>query len=185
MCQDAWMSQLWSTYLDCDFLENYLRWTTPESDWLDEAFVTYVAGPQDSIYALQAVNLIRSIDLFSTRPVVVVVFDDKFMPPAQWHGFPNVIVYKMPPMKGHHVSFNFNKLRAMVAARVLVGVQLDTDQLITPSYQNQRLVEDFYVDASLFTYVQLFGGALWDLEYRCAVLSRACLSRLAVWSWLP
>ena len=33
---------------------------------------TYVAGPQDSVYALQAVNLIRSIDLFSTRPVVVV-----------------------------------------------------------------------------------------------------------------
>lgn len=135
MCQDAWMSRLWLTYLDCDFLQNYLRWTSPESDWLEEAFVTYVAGPQDSIYALQAVNLIRSIDLFSTRPVVVVVFDDKFMPPAQWHGFPNVIVYKMLPMKGHHVSFNFNKLRAMVAARVLVGIQLDTDQLITPSLE--------------------------------------------------
>ena len=28
------------TYLDCDFLQNYLRWTTPESDWLDEAFVS-------------------------------------------------------------------------------------------------------------------------------------------------
>ena len=27
--------------------------------------------------------------------------------------------------QGHHVSFNFNKLRAMVAARVLVGIQLD------------------------------------------------------------
>ena len=27
--------------------------------------------------------------------------------------------------QGHHVSFNFNKLRAMVAARVLVGIQLE------------------------------------------------------------
>ena len=31
-----------------------------------------MAGPQDSVYALQAVNLIRSVDLFSSRPVVVV-----------------------------------------------------------------------------------------------------------------
>lgn len=28
------------------------------------------------------------------------------------------------------------------------------------------------------SHVQLFGGALWDLEYLCAVLSRTCLSRL-------
>lgn len=43
-----------------------------------------------------------------------------------------VLVYKMWPLRGRGVSFNFNKLRAMVAARVLVGIQLDTDQLITP-----------------------------------------------------
>eukprot|EP00913_Durusdinium_trenchii_P022683 g21303.t1 len=104
MCEDSGTSRLWQTFLDCDFRENYFRWTSPESDWLEEGFVTYVAGPQDSIYALQAVNLIRSIDLFSTRPVVVVVFDDKFVPPAQWHSFPNVIVYKMLPMKGPEMS---------------------------------------------------------------------------------
>ncbi|CAJ1409982.1 unnamed protein product [Effrenium voratum] len=130
MCDEQHLRHLWATYLDCDFLDNYLRLAA--SEWLEEAYVTYVAGPQDSVYALQAVNLIRSIDLFSTRPVVVVVFDDKFLTPGQWRSFPNVIVYKMPPIKGRAVSFNFNKLRAMVAARVLVGIQLDTDQLISP-----------------------------------------------------
>lgn len=39
MCGDGYMSKLWSTFLDCDFLEQYLRWTRPESDWLEEAFV--------------------------------------------------------------------------------------------------------------------------------------------------
>ncbi|CAK9110208.1 unnamed protein product [Durusdinium trenchii] len=149
MCEDSGTSRLWQTFLDCDFRENYFRWTSPESDWLEEGFVTYVAGPQDSIYALQAVNLIRSIDLFSTRPVVVVVFDDKFVPPAQWHSFPNVIVYKMLPMKGRSVSFNFNKLRAMIAARVLVGIQLDTDQIIVPGLERmfaatKREIHEFY-----------------------------------------
>jgi hypothetical protein len=33
---------------------------------------------------------------------------------------------------GHHVSFNFNKLRAMVAARVLVGIQLERIRLSFP-----------------------------------------------------
>ena len=33
-----------STYLDCDFLQSYLRWTSPDSDWLEEAFVLGSSG---------------------------------------------------------------------------------------------------------------------------------------------
>eukprot|EP00439_Symbiodinium_sp_Y106_P059830 s52_g8.t1 len=134
MCDETTLQPLWQTFLDCDFLDQYLRWTS-ESGWVDEAFVTYVAGVQDSIYALQATNLVRSVDLFSSKPVIVVVFDEQYIPPWQWRHFPNVIVYKMLPLPGKAISFNFNKLRAMIASRTLVGVQLDTDQLIAPEVE--------------------------------------------------
>uniref|UniRef100_A0A7S2K2N4 Uncharacterized protein n=1 Tax=Zooxanthella nutricula TaxID=1333877 RepID=A0A7S2K2N4_9DINO len=123
-----------SVFLECDFVQNYLRWTTNESDWLEEAFVTYVAGNKASTYEWQAMNLVRSVDVFSSRPIVVVVFGESFVPPMAWRAMPNVLVYRMMPIKlgGRGVSFNFNKLRAMVSARVAVGVQLDTDQLVAP-----------------------------------------------------
>jgi len=34
------------------------------------------------------------------------------------------------------VSFNFNKLRSMVASRVFIGTQLDTDQIIAPGFDS-------------------------------------------------
>ena len=41
----------------------------------------------------------------------------------------NVIVYRMRHIS-RGVSFNFNKVRSILAARTLVGIQLDTDQMI-------------------------------------------------------
>lgn len=116
-------------YLDCEFIDNYLRWTNDKSGWIDEAYVTYVAGEKDSKYEWQATNLVRSIHMFSSRPIVVVVYGDAFVPPGSWLQLPNLIVYKMLPMKPG-VSFNFNKLRAMISSRIVVGIQLDTDQII-------------------------------------------------------
>jgi len=91
--------------------------------------VTYVAGSKDSKYEWQATNLVRSISLFSTRPVVVMVFGTNFVPPLQWRELPNVIVYRMLPIAST-LSFNFNKIRAMVGVRAVSGIQLDTDQII-------------------------------------------------------
>lgn len=52
-----------------------------------------------------------------------------FVPPLAWRRFPNLVVYRMHPgVPG--VSFNFNKIRAMISARVVTGIELDTDQLI-------------------------------------------------------
>lgn len=91
--------------------------------------MTYVAGAKDSKYEWQATNLIRSVSLFSARPIVVVVYGESFAPPLEWREHPCVIVYRMRPIAGR-VSFNFNKIRSMVGARTLVGVQLDTDQIV-------------------------------------------------------
>lgn len=129
-CADEALRPQFETYLDCEFVDAYLRWTTNQSEWLDEAYLTYVAGKKDSKYEWQATNLVRSVALFSSRPIVVVVVGDAFVPPMSWHHLLNVIVYRIHPIPSTRVSFNFNKLRAMVAARAVVGIQLDTDQII-------------------------------------------------------
>lgn len=117
-----------SVFLDCEFVDNYLRWTNDTSDWLDDAYVTYLGGRQNSVFEWQTMNLIRSAHFFSSRPVVVVLFGT-FVPPLAWRAFPNVIVYRMHPgLPG--VSHNFNKIRAMIAARTLTGIELDTDQIV-------------------------------------------------------
>jgi len=133
MCENEQMRDQMAVYLDCEFLQPYLKWTTDESEWLEEAYVTYVGGQKDSTYEWQAMNLVRSIDIFSNRPVVVTVFGNDFVPPDSWRDLPNVIVYRMKPVV-RGVSFNFNKMRSMICSRVVVGIQLDTDQIIAPAF---------------------------------------------------
>lgn len=129
-CRDIRLQKFLDIYLDCDYAENYLRWAPDE--WIEEAFVTYIAGEANSNFEWMATNLIRSVALFSRRPIIVVVCDLTFRPPAHWARFTNVLVYKMLPGMNYPVSFNFNKIRSMIASRVVVGVQLDVDQLVAP-----------------------------------------------------
>lgn len=135
MCGMPKFKDQFDVFLDCEFIDQYLRWTSESSEWMEEAYVTYVAGKKDSNYEWQATNLLRSVDIFSNRPIICIVFGDDFKPPLSWHDLPNVIVYRMlPGMRG--VSFNFNKLRAMVSSRVAYGIQLDTDQIIAPGFDH-------------------------------------------------
>jgi len=148
MCQDPRLQDMMTVYLECDFLHNYWKWTSEDSEWLEEAYVTYVGGSKGSTYELQATNLVRSVDVFSSRPIVVVVFGDEFVPPVHWHNMPNVIVYRMKPIT-RTVSFNFNKIRAMISCRIVVGIQLDTDQLIAPGMDQlfagtRREINEYY-----------------------------------------
>lgn len=135
-CGDSRLAKYFDVYLDCDYAENFLKWTSEESDWIEEAFVTYVGGEMNSNYEWMATNLLRSTSLFSTRPIIVMVTDSKYRPPSWWARTPNVIVYKMASGLTFPVSFNFNKIRSMIAARVIVGIQLDVDQLVAPGIDN-------------------------------------------------
>ncbi|CAJ1365428.1 unnamed protein product [Effrenium voratum] len=129
LCEDGLLLPEMEVWLECDFLSQFLQWTTPASPWLEEAFVTYVGGKKDGSYEWQATNLIRSIDLFSSRPLVVVIFGSEFVPPLSWQNLRHVICFRMRHIS-RGVSFNFNKIRSILAARVLTGIQLDTDQVI-------------------------------------------------------
>eukprot|EP00931_Biecheleriopsis_adriatica_P004864 TRINITY_DN106467_c0_g1_i1.p1 TRINITY_DN106467_c0_g1~~TRINITY_DN106467_c0_g1_i1.p1 ORF type:complete len:760 (+),score=113.68 TRINITY_DN106467_c0_g1_i1:85-2364(+) len=132
ICRDSRLQKYLDVFLDCDYAENFMQWTSENSDWLEEAFVTYIAGKQNSPHEWMANNLIRSVMLFSSRPIVVVVFDTVFVPPAWWKSYRNVIVYRMLPGMNFPVSFNFNKIRAMIASRIIIGIELDVDQIVAP-----------------------------------------------------
>jgi len=129
LCADAELAAQLETYLDCEFHESYMRWTSDTSEWLEEAYVTYVGGAPNSHFQWIVTSLIRSVQHFSSRPIVLVVVDDIFVPPISWHQYPNLLVYRMRPrIEGQ--PFNFNKIRAMIGARVVTGVELDADQFI-------------------------------------------------------
>lgn len=121
------------TYLVCDFLPQYSTWTDDASEWLDEAYMTYIGFKQGAKgpnkYELAMFNLIRSVHMFSTRPIVLVIIGS-YDPPASWRAFPNLIIYRMNPLfKG--LGFNFNKDRSMIGSRIIKGIALDSDQLVT------------------------------------------------------
>merc|ERR1719323_89970 len=116
-----------NVYLDPTSGDSHQHWIDPSTGWIKEAFVTYIAGKHNSKFEWMGTNLLRSVHLFSSRPLIMVAFNRDFQPPDSWKEFPNLILYRMDPIVGG-VSFNFNKIRAMIAARVLVGVELDLDQ---------------------------------------------------------
>jgi len=135
MCKGNNKDQL-EVYLDCDFVEPYLRWTSDGSEWIEEAYMSYIGGPPGNKYEWSMLNLIRSVQMFSTRPIILVIFGSQYVPPLSWLEFPNLIVYRMKKLVDG-LGFNFNKDRAMIGARVISGIELDSDQIIThPSFDD-------------------------------------------------
>jgi hypothetical protein len=100
---------------------------------MQEGFITYFAGPPDGKHAKMVEMLVISVHEFSTRPIVVVHFG--MSAPLDWTvaKFPRMVLLHMAPLPANSGrSFNFNKMRAMIVARIRVGVQLDADQFVAP-----------------------------------------------------
>ena len=101
--------------------------------WLPQAFLTYFAGPPDGKHAKMVEMLVVLVHEFSQVPIVVMHFG--MCAPADWtpKRFPRMVLIHMGPLPGDSGrSFNFNKIRAMITARIRVGVQLDADQFVAP-----------------------------------------------------
>mmetsp|Transcript_38637 Transcript_38637/g.90788 ORF Transcript_38637/g.90788 Transcript_38637/m.90788 type:complete len:755 (+) Transcript_38637:3-2267(+) len=113
--------------------------------WVDEAFVNYLAARPHSRLAWQAEELIISVHNYSTRPIVLVDFSGEALPET-WTSsrFPRLIILRAKPLQMSGISFNFNKLRAMVLAQVRVGIELDADQWVFRGVDNlfQRTSEE-------------------------------------------
>jgi len=123
--------RLMRAWLDPRFRQNYDRFFDSDG-WVNQSFVNYVgSSPTGGKYAKMNEQLIRSVHLFSSRPIVVVHFG--MAAPPEWdpEQFPNLVLLHAAPMHSEH-SFNFNKFRAMLLARARTTVMLDSDQFVAP-----------------------------------------------------
>jgi len=128
ICKTSAIADQLDVYVECAFYDTWAKYTKDGVEWLEEAYITYVGGK--SKYAGQITNLVRSVHMFSTKPIVVVVMGHEFVCPAEWRGMDQLVVYRMTLLFDAKLSFNFNKVRAIIASRVITGVELDSDQLI-------------------------------------------------------
>eukprot|EP00931_Biecheleriopsis_adriatica_P054483 TRINITY_DN32070_c0_g1_i1.p1 TRINITY_DN32070_c0_g1~~TRINITY_DN32070_c0_g1_i1.p1 ORF type:complete len:745 (-),score=145.21 TRINITY_DN32070_c0_g1_i1:13-2247(-) len=118
--------------IDGRFVSNYDR-LVGKDGWFPRAFVNYYAGDPDKKHAKMTEQLIRSVHLFSTAPIIVVHFGS--LTPAHWTAsrFPRlVLLHGLPIPSSAQRSFNYNKIRTFLMSRVLVAVQLDSDQFVAP-----------------------------------------------------
>ncbi|CAJ1415846.1 unnamed protein product [Effrenium voratum] len=123
------MAEAW---LDEGCEQNYRR--LYKDGWLEEAFVNFIgSSPSGTKWARINEQLIRSVHLFSTRPVVVVHFG--MVRPAEWDPskYPRLVVLHAAPFPTSVFRrFDLNKFRSLLVARVKTGVQLDADQFVAP-----------------------------------------------------
>lgn len=126
------LQKLMRARIDARFASNYKRLVT-KSGWIPRAFVNYYAGAPDGKHAKMSEQLIRSVHMFSDAPIVV--FHLGSLTPEKWtpERFPRLLLVHVSPMEPEaERSFNFNKIRTILLTRVLVGVQLDSDQFVGP-----------------------------------------------------
>mmetsp|Transcript_107544 Transcript_107544/g.343037 ORF Transcript_107544/g.343037 Transcript_107544/m.343037 type:complete len:760 (+) Transcript_107544:87-2366(+) len=142
------MRQLMRVWVEPRFRGNYDRLYN-KSGWIERAFVNYYAGIPAGRHTRMTEELVRSVHLFSSTPIVVVHFG--FTTAESWtpEEFPRLVLLNAAPIPvtaGR--SFNFNKLRAMMLSRAVVGVQLDSDQFVAPGVDRvfQRTAEEVTKD---------------------------------------
>lgn len=136
LCADERNHPYMEIFLDGRFRSQYDS-IYGSDGWAEEAWVNFVKVKEvGSMFGNLTRDLVDSVRRWSERPIVVVNFGAMAVPeldPAQW---PNLVVLHARdlPGRGSHdpkgVSFNFNKLRALLLARVKVGVSVDSDMVV-------------------------------------------------------
>lgn len=139
--------ELFRARVDPRFKESMQRMT--KNGWFEKAWVTYVAGSADSLYIQEALQLIKSVHVFSTQPIVLFNFGNEI--PAAWTPelFPQLVVLHSKPMPTARPiarSFNFNKLRAILMSRVKTAALVDADQFVGPNADILFNRTESYVD---------------------------------------
>mmetsp|Transcript_117033 Transcript_117033/g.303465 ORF Transcript_117033/g.303465 Transcript_117033/m.303465 type:complete len:555 (-) Transcript_117033:27-1691(-) len=128
------LQDLMQAWVDPRFRKNYERAYRTDG-WVERAFVNYVGNcVSGGKYDRMMQQLIRSVHLFSSKPIVVVHYG--MVPPPSWDPvlFPRLVLLHAKPLPQdlRWRSFNYNKYRAILLARVHTGIQLDSDQFVAP-----------------------------------------------------
>jgi len=127
------MRHLMNSWVDPRFQEVHDRYFA-KTGWTAKAFLNYYAGPPSGKHAAMTEHLIWSVHEFSQQPIIVFHFG--LATPKHWNAnkYPQLVLIHSSPMPGTSGrSFNFNKLRAMLLSKALVGIQLDSDQFVAPN----------------------------------------------------
>eukprot|EP00440_Ansanella_granifera_P011431 gb/GFBE01012401.1/.p1 GENE.gb/GFBE01012401.1/~~gb/GFBE01012401.1/.p1 ORF type:complete len:484 (+),score=100.67 gb/GFBE01012401.1/:1-1452(+) len=145
------MRKLMRARIDARFVQSY-EGLVNEDGWLPKAFVNYYAGAPGSKHANMTEQLIRSVHMFSSAPIVVLHLGSRT--PDYWTSerFPRLILMHAAPMEPDaHRSFNFNKIRSFLLSRALVGIELDSDQFVAPGvdYMFQMSEQEITKDTPL------------------------------------
>lgn len=130
LCTPA-LAPLMQAWIDDEFQENFKQ-VYDSSGWVEEAFVNYFgASSKDSPFTKETELLVESVHSFSQKPIIVIDFVGKSstVPGLTAKRFPRLVLLRALPIP-RGVSFNFNKIRAMLLAKVVTGVQLDSDQIV-------------------------------------------------------
>lgn len=130
--EEAELKKMLEVWLSEGFQETYDR--LYKDGWLEEAFVNFIGpSPSGGKWALINEQLIRSVHLFSTRPIVVMHFG--MVTPKEWDAkkYPKLLVFHCAPFPTSFFRrFDLNKYRSLLLAKVKTGVQLDSDQFVAP-----------------------------------------------------
>jgi len=142
LCQKREFQPFMECWVDPRFVQNYHR-IYGSDGWAENAWVNYFkAVPGDSTDFLKLTeDLVESVHRFSKKPIVLVNFGDSdaHFDPTR---FPRLVLLQARDVSdtpGDAASFNFNKLQAILLAKVKVGASLDSDMMMANSMADRLL----------------------------------------------
>jgi len=133
LCRNPEYRPYYDLHLDSRFKKNYNKWYSKDG-WVDAAWVNFMkvkTSDDDDYFGVLTEKLVDSVHRFSKKPIVVVNFNDIAPQQLDPVKYPNLVLFHA---RGYDfrlgLSFNFNKLRAALMAKVKVGASLDSDMMM-------------------------------------------------------
>jgi len=119
-------------YLDIRFTQNYARYYD-SSGWAEYGFLSHCYMSTSSLERGMARNLIVSVQKFSKHPLILMNFG--MVTPQEWNeeAHPQMVLLHSSPLPAHAArSASLDKLRAILLARLKVGIVVDFDGWVGP-----------------------------------------------------
>lgn len=132
ICRDEQLRPYFEVYLDTRFTDHFRR-VYGQDGWCEDAWVNFAAPKKDgkrrSGYTNELTDqLVDSIHRYSTKPVIVVSFGAEIIPYLEPERYPRLVLLHARLQEG--MAFSVSGMRAVLLARVKVGVTLEEDMML-------------------------------------------------------
>jgi len=140
LCADKANWPYMEVFLDRRFVQQYSN-VFGQDGWANRAWVNYAkAAGKNDYFGLLTRGLVESIHRHSAYPIIVVNFGDVAIPDLDPERFPRLVLLHARGLPDPSISFNFNKLRAVLLAHVKTGASLDSDMMMVGPHADQLLL---------------------------------------------